>query len=184
VIDLAIGVNPNHAWTATRCLRHCGSLRGRRRLGRLGRRRSRRWSGHLRGCRTGRCHGTWCNHWGRSCRGSLRRCSSFGRIPLLHALMSPASPLFAGGSRISSILALSGRSRRRLSHRDLRRQKPRCNRHPTNRCLHTRSRQTFELRGPITAKSYAIPQFVSFPKCPFSTTMQERHPRGMQEFSP
>jgi hypothetical protein len=140
VIDLAIGVNPNHAWTATRCLRHCGSLRGRRRLGRLGRRRSWSWSGHLRGCRTGRCHGTWCNHRGRRCRRSLRRRRSFGRIPLLHTLMPPASPLFAGGRRISSILALSGRSRRRLSHCYLRRQKPRCYRHPTNRCPHKRSR--------------------------------------------
>ena len=140
VVDVAIGINPYHAWTATRCLGHRGSLRRRRRLRGRSRHGSWSWSCHLWRCRSGRCNGTWCNHRGRSCRGSLRRCRSFGRIPLLHALMSPASPLFTGGSRISSILALSGRSRRRLSHRYLRRQKPGCNRHPTNRCPHKRSR--------------------------------------------
>jgi hypothetical protein len=140
VVDVAIGINPYHARPAARRLRRCRGLSRRRRLRGRSRHRTRSWSRHLRRCRSGRCHGTWCNHRGRSCRGSLRCCRSFGRIPLLHALMSPASPLFAGGSRISSILALSGRSHRRLGHRDLRRQKPRCNRHPTNRCLHKRSR--------------------------------------------
>jgi hypothetical protein len=140
VVDVAIGINPYHAWTATRCLRRCRGLSRRRRLRGRSRHGTRSWSCHLRGCRTGRCHGTWCNHRGRRCRRSLRRRRSFGRVPLLHTLMPPASPLFAGGRRISSILALSGRSRRRLGHCYLRRQKPRCNRHPTNRCPHKRSR--------------------------------------------
>jgi len=140
VVDLAIGVHPYHAWTATRCLRHRRSFLRRRLFGGRGRRRSRTWSRHLRRCSSWRCHRTRRRY--RDCRRSLRRCRSLRRVPLLHALVSVASPLFAGGSRISSILALSGRSRRRLSHRYLRHQKPHCNRHPANCCryLHKLSR--------------------------------------------
>jgi hypothetical protein len=140
VIDVALGVDPYHAWTATRCLRRRRGLRRRRLFRGRSRYRTRSGSRHLPRCRRSwRCHGTRCSHRRRGCRRSLRRRRSFGRIPLLHPLVSPASPLLAGGGRIRSILALSGRSRRRLSHRHLRRQKPRRYRHPTNPCLHKRS---------------------------------------------
>jgi hypothetical protein len=140
VIDIARGIDPYQPWTATRCLSHRRGLRRRRRLRGRSRHRTRSWTCHLRRCRSRRRHGTGCSRRRRGCRGSLRRRRSFCRIPLLHALVSPASPLFARGSRISSILALSGRARRRLSHRYLRRQEPGCNCHPTNRCPHKRSR--------------------------------------------
>jgi hypothetical protein len=140
VVDVARRIDPHQARTASCRLRHRRSLRRRRRgLRRRSRHRTRSWSCHLRRWRSWRCHRTWCNYRGRRCR-SLCRSWSFRRIPLLHALVSPAGPLFAGGRRISSILALSGRSRRCLSHRNLRRQKSRRNRHQTNRYLHKRSR--------------------------------------------
>jgi len=134
VVDVARRIHPHQAWAATRRLRHRRGLRRRRSL--------RRWSRSSRSCRrnrgrhlrrrsSGRCNGS---RWRRSGRRSSRR------IPLLHTLMPAAGPLFAGSRRIGSIFALSGRSRRCLSHRNLRRQKTRCYRHQTNRCLHKNSR--------------------------------------------
>ncbi len=139
VIHVAVRIHPHLPRTAACCLRRSCGLRRRRCLRRRGCNRSGSWSRHLRRCGSWRRHRAWRRS--RDGRRSLRpRCRSLGRIPLLHALMSVASPLFAGGSRISSILALSCGSGRRLSHRRLHRQKPRGYRHQTNRCPHKRSR--------------------------------------------
>jgi hypothetical protein len=132
VVDVARRIHPYQARTASRRLRHRRGLR--------------RWGG-LRRWRRSRSR---CRGWGRS-RSSLRRrrrsrgwslCRrrSTRRIPLLHTLMSPASPLFAGGSRIRPIFTLSSRSGGCLSHRHLRRQKPCRNRHQPSHRLHKRSR--------------------------------------------
>jgi hypothetical protein len=153
VVNVARRIDPHQTRTASSRLGHRRSFRRRRSL--CGRRR---WSCRGRRCswrsRSGGSLGSSrCSRRSRSCRSlGCSRCSWRGRslgssrcgrslcIPLLHALMSPASPLFAGGSRISSILALSCRSGRRLSHRRLNRQKPRRNRHQTNHCPHKSSR--------------------------------------------
>jgi hypothetical protein len=129
VVDVARSIHPNHAGSAARRLRHRRSLRSRRRLRRRSRSsrggsRSRNLGSNRRWCWSRRRR--WCRRW--SCRSS--------RIPLLHTLVPTASPLFAGGRRVGSILALSGRSCRCLSHRNLRSQKSSRNRHQTNRCLH------------------------------------------------
>jgi hypothetical protein len=127
VVDVARSIHPNHPRTATRRLRHRRGLRSRRSLCRRSRSRRRRRGGRSRNLRSSRSS---------SRRGRSRRSSGSSRIPLLHTLVPTASPLFAGGRRISSILALSGRSCRCLSHRNMRSQKSSRNRHQTNRCLH------------------------------------------------
>jgi hypothetical protein len=212
VIDVARSIHPHQTRTAARSLRHCRSLRRRRRWlrGRC-RNRTRSWSCHLRRCSSWRRHRTWCSHRGRSsCRSSrssrsrripllyalvptassalargpcisavvaktrgvrrlwprrgrwrsrsFRSCRSSSRsscssgssrcrsIPVLHPLMSVAGPLFAGGRRISPILALTCRTRRRLSHRNLPGVKSNRNRQQTNRCLHRSSEYDFGFR--------------------------------------
>ena len=151
VVDVARRIDPNQARTASRRLRHCSSLRRRGRLRRWSwsrsSRRSRGWS---------LCYWRWSRRRGRGCCRSLRLCRRSRRVPLLHALMPPTCPLFAGGCRIRSILALTGRACRCLRRHHLRGKKPRRHRHQTNRYLHKRSRQKFEFHGPNTAKSYAI----------------------------
>jgi hypothetical protein len=137
VVDIARRIDPHHARPPSRCLRHCSCLRRRGGFCRGCRSRSRsrswRWGRSLRRWRR-------CSRRRRSCGWSLRRCRRSLRIPLLHPLVSPTSPLFAGGGRISSILALSGRPCWCLSHGYLRCQKAHRNRHQTNRYLHKRSR--------------------------------------------
>jgi hypothetical protein len=128
VVDVTRSIHPNHAWSAASRLRHRRSLRSRRSLRRRSRSRRRRRGGRSRNLRSSR-HSS-------SSRGRSRRSRGSSRIPLLHTLVPTASPLFAGGRRISSILALSGRSCRCLSHRNMRSQKSSRNRHQTNRCLH------------------------------------------------
>jgi len=128
MIDIARSIHPHQARTAACRLRHRRRLRSGRSLRRRSRSSRRSRSRNLRS--SWRWRGSRSSRW--SCRS---RC-----IPLLHTLVPAASPLFAGRRRISSILTLSGRScrcpRRCLSHRNLRCQNPRRNRHQTNRCLH------------------------------------------------
>jgi hypothetical protein len=107
-----------------------GPGRGLRRRGSLGTRR-RRWSNYSRS----RCWGRgsrlrWSRRGGSS---SSRRC-----IPLLHPLVSTARPLFARSGRVGSILANPGRARRRrrLTYRNLRRQKSSHYRQQMKRSLH------------------------------------------------
>jgi hypothetical protein len=129
VVDIARRIHPHQTRSAPRSLGHRRSLRSRRRL-RCGssRHRSRCWR------RSSNFRSSWCS---RS-RRSSRSCGS-RRIPLLYPLVSSASPLLAGSRRVGPILALAGRTCRRLSHRNLRRQNPRRKSHQTNRCLHNHS---------------------------------------------
>jgi len=141
VVDVARRIHPHQTRSASRRLRHRRSLRSWRRLSRRSRssRCSRSWSGRRLRSRSRRC--SWsCS--GRRLRSSL--CRRSRRIPLLHTLVPTASPLFAGSRRVSPVFTLTGRSGRCsgrcLSHRYLCRQKPRRNRHKTNRYLHMHSR--------------------------------------------
>jgi hypothetical protein len=134
VVHVAGGVQPYQARTTTRRRSLTRSL-GRRRGGlrRRGRSssRGRRWCRSRSSGSSLRCR----------CSGSRSSCSGRGRrIPLLHALVSTARPLFAGGRRVSPVFTLTCRSGGRLGHRNMRHQKPCSNRHQTNRCLHKLSR--------------------------------------------
>ncbi len=153
VIDIARGIQPDQ--TRTTASRHGpGSLRGGARRGRCGRRRSR--SSRRRRSRLGRRRSGG--------RRRCRSCRSSRRVPLLHSLMPSASTLFAGCRRVSPIFTLSCRPGRGLGRCHLHCKKPRCNCHPTNRCLHKLpqldldiTRATQPGRSPVTAKSYALP---------------------------
>jgi hypothetical protein len=123
VVDVARSIHPHQARSAACRLRHRRGLRRGGSLRRRSRSRRRRRGGRSRNLRS-------------SSRGRSRRSRGSSRIPLLHTLVPTASPLFAGSRRVGSILALSGRSGRCLSHRDMRSQKSSRNRHQTNRCLH------------------------------------------------
>jgi hypothetical protein len=140
VVDVARRIHPHQARSAARRLRHRRSLRRRRRLRGRSRHRTRSWNCNLWRCRSWRCHRTWCSHRDGGCRRSLRRCCRSLRIPLLHALMATARPLFAGSRRVSPVFTLTGGSCGRLSHRNLPRQNPHRNRHQTNRYLHKKLR--------------------------------------------
>jgi hypothetical protein len=131
VIDVARRIQPYQTRTTARRdslsrLRRRGGLR--RRCRRSRRSSSHRSRGRSRSLRSRRCRRWRCRSRGRRSRRS---------IPLLHTLVSTASPLFAGSRRIGSILTLTSGSRRGscrcLSHCNIRRQKPRRNRHQTNR---------------------------------------------------
>lgn len=177
VVDIARSIHPNQPRPPARRLRHRRSLRRGRSLRSRSRssRRSRSRSRNLRSSRR------------RRSRSRRRWSGRSRRIPLLHPLMSTASPLFARSRRVSPIFTLTGSSGRRLRQRHLRRQKPRRHRHQTNRCLHKQPPARFGfLRGPEchtpdTAKSYPIPPLLSLPawppkqkKPPFLTQMSHK----------
>jgi hypothetical protein len=134
VVDVARSIHPHQARSAASRLRHRRSLRRGGSLRRRSRSSRRRRGGRSRNLRSSRSSSSRSRS--RRSRGSSRRSRGSSRIPLLHPLVPTASALFAGSRRISSILALSGRSRRCLSHRNMRSQKSSRNRHQTNRCLH------------------------------------------------
>jgi hypothetical protein len=163
VVDIARRIHPNQARPSPSSLGLRSRLRRRRSL----RSRSRRC-----GCnrsRSRRRSSCGCRSSSRSCLSRGRRSSRRSRsrrIPFLHTLMTTACTLLAGRSRVGSILAKPGRSRRRrrLSYRNLRCQKPSYNCQQTNRSLHKvsyKNRILLIAVDPNTAESYAIHSGVS-----------------------
>ena len=157
MVNIRRAVDPDHAWSATRGLRH--------RRGRLMRPGRLRRSGSSRRCRCrSRCRRS------RRCRSlCLRRLRRFlslprssaciGRKPGLYALMPTTCALLAWSTCIRPILTEPRGSRRRLGHRHLREHEPNRNRHQPNHCLHKRSRNEILCQTAVhsTAKSYAKP---------------------------
>jgi hypothetical protein len=164
VVDVARSIHPNHARSAARRLRHRRSLRSRRRLRRRSR-SSRRGGSRSRNLGSNR-RWRWSRRWSYRSR----------RIPLLHALVPTAGPLFAGSRRISSVFTLTGSSGRCLSHRNLRAQKPHRNRHQMNRCLHKHSDKISILRSPHCATRTPQNPTPSCPTCHYlgPTSIQRR----------
>jgi len=154
VVDVARRIHPYQTRPAARRLWSRRGLRRRRSLRSRSRRCGCNRSGDRRrsrrGCRSGR--------WSRRSRSR--------RIPFLHTLVTPACTLLARCGRVGPILAKPGRSRRRrrLSHRNLRYQKPSHYGQQTNHSLHKTSHKNQILLitvGPNIAESYAIHSDVS-----------------------